>query len=135
MCRHLEDALSRNESVSARSQEKFGNQIDKVQEEMESVRACAVSVEVKVVRAPTMITDLHFIANAAYSTPIWRPVVASYRSHGNISCATRPPLQVLVHQYLHPRTDAHPETTCTNMHQHACIMYSFRWMPTFRVTT
>ena len=43
-CRHLEDALGRNESVSARSQEKFGNRMDKVQEEMESVRACAVSL-------------------------------------------------------------------------------------------
>ena len=43
VCRHLEDALSKNDSVSARTQEKFGGQIDKVQEEMESVRACAVS--------------------------------------------------------------------------------------------
>lgn len=45
MFRHLEDALGRNESVSARHQEKFDSQIDKVQEEMESVRACAVSLQ------------------------------------------------------------------------------------------
>ena len=45
MLRHLEDALGRNESVSARCQEKFGNRMDKVQEEMESVRACAVGLQ------------------------------------------------------------------------------------------
>lgn len=45
MLRHLEDALGRNELVSARCQEKFGNRIDKVQEEMESVRACAVGLQ------------------------------------------------------------------------------------------
>ncbi|KAL3133626.1 hypothetical protein ABBQ32_008144 [Trebouxia sp. C0010 RCD-2024] len=45
--RHLEDALSKNDSVSARTQEKFGSQIDKVQEEMESVRACAVDTNIQ----------------------------------------------------------------------------------------
>ena len=42
MRRHLEEALSRNEAASSRSQDKFEGKIDKVQEEMESVRACAV---------------------------------------------------------------------------------------------
>lgn len=40
--RHLEEALTRTEAVSARSQDKLDSRMDKVQEEMESVRACAV---------------------------------------------------------------------------------------------
>ena len=43
--RHLEEALTRTEAVSARSQDKLDSRMDKVQEEMESVRACAVCTQ------------------------------------------------------------------------------------------
>ncbi len=43
--RHLEEALTRTEAVSARSQDKLDSRMDKVQEEMESVRACAVCIQ------------------------------------------------------------------------------------------
>ena len=70
LCRHLEDALNKKESVSARSQEKFENRIDKVEEEMESVRACAVSPAADLARVPRMIAILHS-ATAAYSIIIY----------------------------------------------------------------
>lgn len=80
VCRHLEDTLSRNESLSARTQEKFGDQIDKVQEEMESVRACAVSAAPELIRLPGMMTAPHLTKIAAYaapsSIPIWLPIAA-----------------------------------------------------------
>ena len=43
--RHLEEALTRTEAISARSQDKLDSRMDKVQEEMESVRACAVCLQ------------------------------------------------------------------------------------------
>ena len=74
VCRHLEDALSKNDSVSARTQEKFGSQIDKVQEEMESVRACAVSSSrfpcgpaAELVRVCSMFTARHSATHAPFS--------------------------------------------------------------------
>ncbi|DBA74957.1 hypothetical protein WJX77_011846 [Trebouxia sp. C0004] len=45
--RHLEEALTRTEAVSARSQDKLDSRMDKVQEEMESVRACAVDTNIQ----------------------------------------------------------------------------------------
>ena len=42
-CRHLEDALHRVENTTTRNHDKSEGRIDKVLDEMESVRACAVS--------------------------------------------------------------------------------------------
>lgn len=43
LCRHLEEALQRVESSSGRKHDKFEGRVDKLLEELESVRACAVS--------------------------------------------------------------------------------------------
>ena len=44
MHRHLEEALARSESGAARSHDKLEGKIERVQEEVQSARACAVRI-------------------------------------------------------------------------------------------